>query len=132
MKKEDKKHLGWIAEAMDKAARDAQQRQDEPGKKWDGGKIRLDLLPVEAIEAVGRIYTQGATEYGDRNWEKGMSWGRLFAAALRHIFAFWRGEDTDAKSGQPHLAHAAWNVLGLLQYFLTRTGTDDRPKREKS
>lgn len=63
---------------------------------------------------------------GERNWELGMAWGRLLAAALRHLSAWARGQDTDTESGLPHLAHAACCVLMLLALTRRRVGTDDR------
>ncbi len=97
------------------------------GYKNHEGKVRLDLLPVEALELVGMVATQGARRVGDRNWEKGMKWSYPYAAILRHLFAYWRGEDIDPKHGLPHLAHAAFWVLALLDYQLKGNGTDDRP-----
>ena len=96
-------------------------------KKFDQGKLRVDLLPPDALEALADIYTHGAKEYGDRNWEDGgFSWGRLFAAMMRHAWAFWRGEDMDPESGLPHAAHMTWNAMALLAYWLRGQGKDDR------
>ena len=97
------------------------------GTKYDTGKLRFDLVPSEALEAVVEVWTYGANKYADRDWEKGLAWGRIFAALMRHMWAFWRGESLDEESGLPHLAHAAWCTLALLQYYLMKIGTDDRP-----
>lgn len=102
------------------------------GKKFDGGKERLDLLPVDAVTEVVRVIGFGAAKYGDRNWEQGMDWSRMYGAMLRHSFAFWSGEDTDPESGLPHMAHAACCALMLLAYQSRAIGADNRPldKRE--
>lgn len=97
------------------------------GNKFDGEKVRLHLLPTEAIEEVGKVLTFGAMKYGERNWEKGLAWSRCFGAALRHLFAWWRGESLDPETGLSHMAHAACCVLFLLSYEMRSTGTDDRP-----
>ena len=97
------------------------------GKKYDQNKNRLDLLPIDALEEVGWILTMGAEKYGDRNWEKGMNWSRLFGACMRHMWAWFTGEDKDRESGRSHLAHACCCVLFLLAYTLREKGTDDRP-----
>ncbi len=97
------------------------------GKKYDTGKNRYDLVPPEVLEQVVQIWTYGAVKYTDRNWEKGLAWGRLFSAAMRHLWAFWRGEDVDAESKMPHLAHAACNCMMLLHYKTHRREFDDRP-----
>ena len=41
------------------------------GVKHDSGKLRMDLVPPEAIKAMADVLTSGAAKYGDRNWEKG-------------------------------------------------------------
>ena len=99
---------------------------DMSGCKYDIGKLRLDLLPFDALEEVGRVLTTGADKYGDRNWERGMSWSRLLGAALRHIFAWAMRSGPDAESGRSHLAHAACCVLFLLSHELRGIGEDDR------
>lgn len=94
--------------------------------KADGNKNQLELLPFRAIEQVGLVLTYGATKYSKHNWRKGFNWTRLAGAALRHLFAFMKGEDLDPESGISHLAHSATNVLFLLEMILTNTGNDDR------
>jgi len=98
------------------------------GRKDDTGKLRFDLLPVRPLEHIAAIYTYGAIKYDDNNWRAGMAWGRVFGASLRHLWAFWRGEDLDQESGLPHLAHAAFGCLTLLEYMETHRELDDRVK----
>jgi hypothetical protein len=64
---------------------------------------------------------------GDENWRLGMSWRRIFAAIMRHAWAWMRGEDRDSESGLPHLAHAAWGCFTLMAYGRGGLGQDDRP-----
>ena len=45
---------------------------------------------------------------------------------MRHLWAFWRGEEIDPESGHPHLAHAAFHVFGLLAFTERKIGVDDR------
>lgn len=104
-------------------------RDDRPvvGRKDDLGKLRFDLVPALSLEDLARIYTYGAQKYADRNWEKGIEWGRVFAAMMRHLWAFWGGETTDPESGMPHMAHAAWGCFTLLEYARTHNELDTRP-----
>lgn len=95
--------------------------------KYDEGKVRYDLVPPLALEALAKVYTMGAAKYSPRNWEKGMDWSKCYAAAQRHLQDYWKGEDLDPESGLPHLAHAAWNCVALLEYYIREIGTDDRP-----
>jgi Domain of unknown function (DUF5664) len=92
------------------------------------GKTRWDLLPYDALDEIAKVLTDGANQYGDRNWEKGFPWTAVFASLMRHTSAWMLGEDICPKSGRPHLAHAGCNVLFLLTFYLRKTGTDDRVK----
>lgn len=100
----------------------------EEGVKADTGKNQLDLLPPEALEAIGQIFTYGATKYEAHNWERGLKYSRVYAALLRHLFAFWKGETKDPETGLHPLAHAGCNLLFLLTYELRGMGKefDDR------
>ncbi len=82
------------------------------GVKYDGGKDRWDLLPWEEVRSVVRVLTLGAEKYDDDNWKKvANSRNRYFAAAQRHITAWWDGERWDQESGIHHLAHAICCLL---------------------
>ena len=100
----------------------------DEGRKDDTGKARFDLLSPEALDGLVGVLTFGAGRYADRNWEKGIAYGRVFAAAMRHLWAWWRGEDKDPESGLSHLDHAACCIHFLSTY--TKRGMrefDNRP-----
>lgn len=85
------------------------------GRKDDSDKVRYDLLPALALDEIAKVLTYGANRYGAENWrlvEHGRR--RYFAAASRHLWAWWRGERNDPDSGLHHLAHAACCVMFLL------------------
>lgn len=96
-------------------------------RKDDGEKIRMELLPPELIEATATVLTFGAQKYAARNWEKGMQWGRVFGALMRHLWAWWRGERGDPETGYSHLWHAACCLAFLIAYEQRGVGEDDRP-----
>ena len=98
------------------------------GQKFDSNKLRYELLPPELLEEVARVLTFGAHKYSARNWELGMAWSRPFGALMRHMWAWWRGEEKDPETGYSHLAHAACCIAFLVAYEARNTGTDDRPK----
>lgn len=95
--------------------------------RTDGGKNRVDLIPVKPLERIAEVLTSALSKYPERNWEPGMAWSRCYASTLRHLFAWWCGEDRDTQTGLSHLAHAACNILFLLEYEEKKKGTDDRP-----
>ena len=98
-------------------------------KKLDDGKARWDLVPMDAVDDAAQVFAFGAAKYGDRNWESGLAWGRLLAALLRHLAAWSMGQDTDAESGRPHLAHATCCMLMLAASAKRGIGADDRGGR---
>ena len=84
-----------------------------PGLKYDTGKLRLDLLPPEAMNALGEVLTYGANKYGPNQW-RGIEIERYEAALLRHWLAWKNGEQADAESGLPHLAHMLCNAAFMV------------------
>lgn len=84
------------------------------GTKHDSGKPRIDLVPPGPIIEVAKVFTDGAVEYGDYNWIKGLSYSRLYAAMQRHLLDFWLGKDID-KSGHRALAHACADIMMLME-----------------
>lgn len=106
--------------------------------KFDDDKARIELVPSELIFAVAQILTFGARKYSARNWELGMSWGRVFGAMMRHMWAWWAGRGPTAKSflftesdletNYSHLWHAAACIAFLVAYEERGVGEDDRSK----
>lgn len=97
-----------------------------PARKHDAEKARIDLIAPEFIFGTAEILKFGIEKYDVRNWEKGVSWGRCFAALMRHMWAWWAGEKNDAESGKPHLWHACCCLMFLVAYEARQIGTDDR------
>lgn len=87
------------------------------GRKYDQEKNRLDLIEPEFIESVGKVLTFGAQKYEPNNWQ-GVedAEDRYYAAAMRHLIAYRKGEKIDPESGLSHLEHLACNVMFLLHF----------------
>ena len=99
------------------------------GAKFDTDKLRLDLLPIEALNGTAQVLGFGAKKYGDYNWSQGINYSRVYGALLRHITAWWAGEDNDPESGINHLHHVGCCIAFLQTY--TERGMkdfDDRPE----
>lgn len=85
------------------------------GLKHDGGKLRLDLVPPQMIEAVGAVMTHGAIKYGEGSYRR-VEPKRYRAALMRHIVEWLKNPyGLDKDSGLPHLWHVACNVAFLLE-----------------
>lgn len=105
---------------------------DNTGRKDDQEKLRLDLIPYDAVTAIAHILTFGAKKYSDRNWENGMKWSRVFSALQRHLFAWWEGEKLDVETGKSHLWHAGCCIFFLICYEIRGIGEDDRSRSNNS
>jgi len=94
--------------------------------KYDADKPAADLIPPRAILSVSEALGYGARKYSANNWIYSPRVRRYLGAALRHVFAYMKGEDLDPESGLPHLAHAAASVLFQLELdLLGRPGQED-------
>jgi hypothetical protein len=98
--------------------------------KHDEEKAIMALIPSEALFEIGKVYTFGAKKYSAHNWRGGFNYIRVASAALRHIYAWLSGEDKDPESGFSHLAHAVCCLMMLITFQITKTGTDDRYKKD--
>lgn len=86
-------------------------------KKYDQGKLRWDLLPLNLIEKVVEIYTFGAEKYGANTWQNlEDGYNRYKAAMFRHLMEFEKGNVIDDESGKEHLAHMVWNGIAMLHF----------------
>jgi hypothetical protein len=122
--------ISRIGTPKDVFEREAAREPLKEGRKDDSSKVRYDLIPPELLEATAQVLTFGAAKYTQRNWEQGMAWGRPFGALMRHMWAWWRGEEKDPETGMSHLWHAACCIAFLVAYEQRNIGTDDRHKPE--
>lgn len=89
-------------------------------------KPRPELLPPIALLQVADVMRFGASKYGARSYAEGASTDRLMGSALRHLLSFQASIDIDEESSLPHLAHAAANILIMLDLIARGKLKDDR------
>lgn len=86
-------------------------------EKNDEKKIRAGLLIdfSRALEAIAMVSEYGAIKYSEHGWLT------IPNAQTRYLNAFWRHllamgkEMHDEESGFPHIWHAAWNLLAIIE-----------------
>lgn len=84
----------------------------------NAGKPELSFLLDlgRSLEALTKVFEQGAIKYARGNWKKGGKPDQEYLdSALRHLFKIGKGETYDVDTGCLHAAHVAWNVLALLE-----------------
>ena len=94
-----------------------QKNENTEAKKNDrlDDKLRWELLPLEDVEDIVRVYTAGAKKYGPDQWQNLPDGIRRYKAALlRHLVEFDKGNEIDEETGCHHLAAVAWNAIAML------------------
>jgi hypothetical protein len=114
----------WMAKRSPEMTIGEYLKPGSKGLKYDQGKQRPELVIrgfANALKGVTRVATFGSQKYTDDGWqgvENGIK--RYTDALYRHLLAHHTGEKVDAESGLPHLEHAAWNALAILELSISK------------
>lgn len=112
---------------------------DNNPKTRAGGmnKVPTHLVPPIAIAHMAMAFADGALKYQPYNWrQEPISASVYYGAALRHLFAWWDGEDYETfvddegevqLSSVHHLAHAMACLAMVLDTEGTKWLNDNRP-----
>lgn len=93
-------------------------------------KLPVQEVPTELVLGAARALRDGNKTRAPLSWRNGPIASRYYGSLLRHLMAWWEGQEVDPKSGLNHLDHAAAN-LGVLMAIVegsTHNDTDDRPR----
>jgi hypothetical protein len=93
------------------------------GLKYDKGKTRFDLYPIDAYEGCAKVLTFGAEKYAPDGWKSVTDpLKRYYSALIRHLNAQKqytdsgkKGLDLDEESGLAHLDHAQCCLVFLRE-----------------
>ena len=91
-------------------------------------KAPLSVVPSAPLLQIGLAMMEGGRKYGRHNYRKSNPIASIYYDALmRHMMAWWEGEDVDPSSGAPHLAHAGACIVILLDAINQGVIDDNRP-----
>lgn len=103
---------------------------NNPKTAYGAKKLPLELVPPSAVAALAEAFSDGAKKYGPYNWrEKSISSSVYYGAALRHLQAWWDGEDIAEDSGVDHLHHALACVALIIDGKSVGKLNDNRPPK---
>ncbi len=107
------------------------ERKDTNPKDAVGtAKVPLSTVPAQVMAEVGLAMMEGALKYGRHNYRAaGVRASVYYDAALRHLMAFWEGQDIDPDSGLSHLVKAMACCAVLRDSQFRENWTDDRPPK---
>lgn len=93
-------------------------------------KAPMSTVPAAVLAEVGVAMLEGASKYGRHNYRAaGVRSSVYYDATMRHLMAWWEGEDTDPDSGMSHITKAITSLVVLRDAMIQGMCTDDRPPR---
>jgi hypothetical protein len=91
-------------------------------------KAPFSTVPSQPVAEVGLAMLEGALKYGRHNYRAiGVRTSVYYDACLRHLTAFWEGQDIDPDSGLPHIIKAVACLMVLRDSQIMGNVVDDRP-----
>jgi hypothetical protein len=93
-------------------------------------KVPFSAIPSEVIAELGIAMMEGALKYGRHNYRVvGVRASVYYDAFLRHVTAWWEGEDIDPVSGEHHLIKAMACITVVKDSINRGNWVDDRPPK---
>jgi hypothetical protein len=103
---------------------------ENPKDKAARTRPPLSCIPCPVLFEVGAALYEGARKYGRHNWRTiPVDASVYYDAAMRHLMAFWEGEDIDPDSGVHHISKAIAGLIVLRDAQMGCTARDDRPPK---
>lgn len=91
-------------------------------------KVPMHCVSGRVLLEMGLGMLDGGRKYGTHNYRSmGVRASVYFDAVMRHLLAFWEGEDTDPESGLPHIIKAITSLTVLRDSQVMGNWKDDRP-----
>lgn len=93
-------------------------------------KAPMSTVPANVMAEVGVAMLEGAAKYGRHNYRcAGVRSSVYYDGVMRHLMAWWEGEDIDPDSGLSHVTKAITSLVVLRDAMMQGMCTDDRPPR---
>jgi Domain of unknown function (DUF5664) len=115
----------WGANNPTKREFENKKVRDRVGAK--SAKTPFDMVPPAALIEMAKAFGHGAEKYGRQNWAEDLiPFSVYYAAMMRHLIAWYDGENDDPDSQINHLAHLMANAGILLHMIREGNFLDDR------
>lgn len=91
-------------------------------------KVPMSSVSAPVMAEIGVAMLEGAAKYGRHNYRAvGVRSSVYYDSTMRHLMAWWEGEDVDADSGMSHVTKAITSLVVLRDAMIQGMCTDDRP-----
>jgi len=103
---------------------------ENPKDKVGRTKVPFHVIPPQVLAEVALGLFEGGRKYGEYNYRAAtVAISVYYDAALRHLTAFYEGEDIDPDSGLHHVSKAITTLTVLRDALLNNKFLDDRPPK---
>jgi hypothetical protein len=93
-------------------------------------KVALSAIPANVLQELGLAMQEGARKYGRHNFREVKIRAEVYYdAVMRHMMAWWEGEDIDPDSGLSHITKAIATLTVLRDSMMRDMVYDDRPPK---
>lgn len=105
-------------------------KPSNPKDRVGVSKPPMSVVPTLVLMEVGVAMLEGCKKYGAFNFRGvGVRGSIYYDATMRHLMAWWEGQDIDPDSGLNHITKAITSLVVLRDAMLMDKFTDDRPPR---
>jgi len=90
-------------------------------------KAPMSTVPANVMAELGVAMLEGAAKYGRHNYRTaGVRASVYYDGVMRHLMAWWEGEDIDPDSGISHVTKAIASLTVLRDAMMQQMWDDDR------
>lgn len=105
-----------------------QKKLSNPKDALGVNKVPFHCVPCGPLLEMGLAMMEGGRKYGTHNYRAiGVRMSTYYNAVMRHMMAWWEGENIDPDSGVHHIVKAMTSLLVLRDSMLMGNCEDDRP-----
>lgn len=105
-----------------------EQKDTNPKAPFGDARVPMSTVPATVMAELAVALLEGALKYGRHNYRvDGCRASTYYDATMRHLMAWWEGEDIDRDSGLHHLTKAIASLTVLRDAMLLGKVNDDRP-----
>jgi hypothetical protein len=88
----------------------------------------MSTVPANVLAEIGVAMLEGTCKYGRHNYRAaGVRASVYYDGVMRHLTAWWEGQDIDPDSGMNHITKAIASLVVLRDSMISKNWTDDRP-----
>lgn len=103
-------------------------KETNPKDAVGTGKVPFSVIPSGVLGELGCAMLEGGRKYGRHNYRvAGVRGSVYYDALMRHMTAWWEGEDIDPDSGVHHVVKTIATLFVLRDSQLQGNWVDDRP-----